>query len=323
VAFERRLGQVQWTFLLIMLMVPLRLAILQWVWRPQLNSHPYNGRLQERLALRATVSDRRGHRIAYSDGNRRVYPFGSLLAHWTGFYSLHYGVAGLERWKQELLRERREQDGVTSRPGHTFKASLDLSAQRRLQANFPDMDGAALVVDLDRGQVLAACSRPDFEPSRVGVDWSLWQKDARAPLLNRPFLGLYPAGPLWTDWESQFRSLPHRPATLMDWAEPHSIDGQWLISPAHVACVILHLGSPLPLSQTYSEHRRTWAPKGLPRGLRRCSQGWERSQSVVMGSQVVCWAIALRRPYLLVSVWEQSQDRSAALRCAWKSIPPP
>ena len=320
--FEDRLRRVKWAFLLLMLAVPLRLATLQWAWRQSLNFHPYNSRLEERVAYRAAVSDRQGRRLAYSQGNRRVYPYGALLSHWTGFYSSHYGLAGLERWKQDLLRERRQEDGVTSWPGHSVKVSLDVSAQRRLQENFPDGDGAAVLVDLDRGQVLAALSRPDFEPSRVDVDWNLWQKDARAPLLNRCFLGLYPAGTVWKKWQSQFALLPRRPATLMDWTSPQQVEGQWLISPAHVAAVLLRLGSPLPLSQLYSEHRQKWHPPSGLVGLRPCPQGWEFSQSARLRAQVVCWTVVVRRPYALVSVWEQNDDTQAALRAAWKSLPP-
>lgn len=309
--FESRLRRVKWAVLVILLAVPLRLASLQWGWRTELNFHPYNSRLAERVAFRGQVVDRRGRVVASSVGARRIYPAGALAAHWTGFYSGQFGLAGIERWKQELLRERREEDGVTSRPGKRLRLSLDLDVQARVAAQFPlAVNGAALVVDLDSGQVLAAVSHPTFEPSRVEVDWKGWQKHAGSPLLNRCFLGLYPAGELWSRWD--FRALGRRPAALMDWCGAQEVRGHWLVSPGQVAALLLRAGSPLPLSQLYSEHRRAWVAPAL--------EG-EWSQAVRMEKQVVSWAIVVRPPYAVVSVWEDWAEPKSALAAARRSIP--
>ena len=319
--FESRLMQIKWAFLLVMLAVPIRLAVIQWAWRDTLIFHPFNSRVQERLAYRGRIVDRHGHTLACSQGNRRVYPYGSLVAHWTGFYSNQYGTSGTERWKQELLRERREDDGITSRPGHTLKLSLDLDAQRRLEKLFPHGDGAALLLDLNRGQVVAACSSPSFEPYRVGVEWAQWQRDEHSPLLNRPFLGLYPAGELWDQWKQRWQRLPRRPATVMDWAQPTQVKGEWLISPAHVAAVLLSSGSNLPLSQLYSDHAQTWRADPIPPPLTACPGGWRWSQKARLGSQVVCWAVAVRPPYAVVACWEEDRDPQGALKACWGALP--
>ena len=319
--FEQRLTRVKWAFLLLLLVVPLRLMTLQWGWRQQLNTHPYNSRLQERVEFRGRVLDRNGQVLAVSRGDQRLYPQGTLTAHWTGFHNSTWGVSGVERWKNELLRERRVVDGLTSLPGHELRLSLDLAAQRRLLGVFPPTEGAALLVDLNRGQVLAAVSEPSFQPGRVGADWKEWQHDAKAPLLNRAFLGLYPAGPLAVAWRVQWDELPSRPATLMDWTGAQPVSGQLLISPAQLAYALLRRGSSLPLSQLFSGHEQTWKPSGSLAPLRRCPQGWQWSCVARLDRQVVSWAVALRPPYLAVVVWENSDKEKAALKAAWRSIP--
>lgn len=319
--FEDRLIRVKWLFLALLLAVPIRLVTLQWAYRQQLNTHPYNSRLQERVEFRGRVLDRSGQVLAVSRGDQRVYPQGTLTAHWTGFYNSNLGVAGVERWKNELLRERRELDGLHSQPGHELRLSLDLALQRRVLGYFPATEGAALLVDLNRGQVLAAVSEPAFQPARVGADWKEWQRDPKAPLLNRAFLGLYPAGPLAAAWERQWQELPRRPVTLMDWTGTEPVAGQLLISPAQVAYALLRRGSSLPLSQLFSGHEQIWKPSGSLSPLLRCPQGWQWSCVARLDRQVVSWAVALRPPYLSVVVWENSDKEKAALKAAWRSIP--
>ena len=319
--FDERLIRVKWIFLLLLLAVPLRLFALQFGWRQQLNTDPHNSRLAEKVALRGRVLDRGGQLLAFSRGSRRVYPQAALASHWTGFYSLDRGVAGVERWKNELLRERREEDGVTSRPGHDLRLSLEMPRQRRLDRTFPGDQGGALLVDLDRGQVLAAISKPDFQPSRVGVDWRGWQNDPKAPLLNRPFLGLFPAGPLADAWP--WGQLPARPVSLMDWSLPQPVRGQLLISPAQVAYSVLKSGSALPLSQLYSDHFLGWRKPASLAPLQKCAQGWQWSAVGRLDKQVVSWAIALRPPYLVVLVVENSDRQDIALKAAWQSLPTP
>ncbi len=317
--FEDRLTRIKWVFLLLLLAVPLRLVAVQLSWRQQLNTDPHNGRLLEKVAFRGRVVDRNGKLLACSRGSRRVYPLGALTAHWTGFYSADRGVGGVERWKNELLRERREEDGVTSRAGHDLRLSLDVGQQQRLQAAFSGEQGAAMLVDLERGQVLASLSKPDFQPSRVGADWRHWQSDPRAPLLNRAFLGLYPGGALARDWP--WGQLPRRPVSLMDWTPPQSVQGQLLMSPADLAYAVLKSGSALPLSQLYNDHTQPWVAPARLDPLEKCPGGWQWSCVARLDRQVVSWGVALRSPYLAVLVWENSDHEKTALKAAWQAIP--
>ncbi|MBS2039328.1 hypothetical protein JST97_30365 [bacterium] len=320
-SFDRRLTRIKWGFLLVLLAVPLRLVALQVLWRDQLNSDPHNSRTQERLAYRGRILDRHGALLACSHGERRVYPQGQLTAHWTGFCSPDRGVAGAERWKTELLRERREDGGKTSRRGHDLRLSLDLGLQRRLLGYFPNLPGAALLIDLDRAQVLAAVSEPGFQPARVGRDWRKWQSDSQAPLLNRAFLGVYPAGALATSWD--WKRLPRRPVLLMDWTEPQVVKGQLLISPVQLAYRLVLSGGNLPLSQLFNDHPEPWHPAVDLAPLVRCAGGWQWSCVARLEKQVVTWAVAVRPPYAAIILWENTDKQKAALEAAWKSLPSP
>lgn len=252
---DRRVAQVRLVFLILLLLAPIRLFWVEAVERTSLLVDPSNARLEERLALRGKIEDRRGRSLAESRGDRRVYPRGALACHWTGFYSREFGLTGAERWKHDLLRERRAGDGKSSSRGHRLALSLDLDWQKKLRLTGP---GAAILVELDTGQVLAAAASPDFDPSRCGADWTRWLQDPAQPTLNRAFLGVYPNQRLYRAWAHRWPELPLRPAYLMDWVAPMVKDGQPLITPAQVAAVVLKAGSPLNLSQLRSLHRVAW-----------------------------------------------------------------
>jgi hypothetical protein len=298
-----RLKRLRLLLLVVWLAVPFRLAWMQWVERFYLIKHPLNARVAERLAWRGAIVDRHLRPVALSKSSKRFYPCGSLTAHWGGYYSTKFGLAGAERWKNELLRERRGSDGKTSLAGHRLRLSLDLEIQRQLPGWLGKSAGAALVVDLDSGQLLGSFSSPTFEPARVEVEWPLWQKDPAAATLNRPLLGLYPAGHFRTRWGEAMAVLPAHSQHLMDWTGPREIDGQWLMAPIHLAHTVLRAGSPLSLSQLYSEHRRLWEPpkswwKSLP-----WKEGRYR-EMVQWRAQRVEWLLQLRGHQLWLAIRE-------------------
>lgn len=319
-----RIGRVKAAFLVILSLVPLRLIQLQLTERVSLNNHPYNRRLAERLAFRASIFARDKQVLAASQGERRVYPQGSLTAHWVGFHHPQRGLAGTEAWKHELLRERRQADGSAPQPGHAVRLSLDLGLQRRLDSALPATPGAAVLVNLDSGQVLAAVSKPTFDPLRVTADWMDWQRDPANPTWSRHALGLYPAGELWSRWEPLFRQLPARPAQLMDWSRPleHSPDN-WLVSPLNVAAALLRSGSDLSLSQLYNSHQGEWRAGAefsrLP--WRKRGAAWDWSQVARYKEQSVAWAVRVLPPHAVVVVLEDCDDASQAARAALAGLP--
>lgn len=136
------------------------------------------------------------------------------------------GQNGLEAAYDTLLRGRDGQlqinvslDGVTREavqasapvPGCTLVLTLDADLQKTLQTALQNqMDtlrttkgigagrevraGAAVVVDVHTGGILAAASLPDFDLSRYRSDYAALSADSTAPLLDRVCQGLYAPG---------------------------------------------------------------------------------------------------------------------------------
>ena len=145
---------------------------------------------------------------------RRLYPEPAAAAV-TGYFSpLLYGATGLEAsWDDELagraggntlLRALDDLRGLPPR-GSDLTLTLDLDLQRQAHAALGDRPGAAVLLDVETGAVLALASAPSFDPNRLvavtGADrapaqaaWSALASDPRAPLLQRATSGLYPPG---------------------------------------------------------------------------------------------------------------------------------
>ena len=136
------------------------------------------------------------------------------------------GQNGLEAAYDTLLRGRDGQlqinvglDGVTREtmqtstpvPGCTLVLTLDADLQKTLQTALQNqMDtlrttkgigagrevraGAAVVVDVRTGGILAAASLPDFDLSRYRSDYAALSANSTAPLLDRVCQGLYAPG---------------------------------------------------------------------------------------------------------------------------------
>lgn len=136
------------------------------------------------------------------------------------------GQNGLEAAYDTLLRGRDGQlqinvglDGVTREtmqtstpvPGCTLVLTLDADLQKTLQTALQNqMDtlrttkgigagrevraGAAVVVDVRTGGILASASLPDFDLSRYRSDYAALSADSTAPLLDRVCQGLYAPG---------------------------------------------------------------------------------------------------------------------------------
>jgi penicillin-binding protein 2 len=137
-------------------------------------------------------------------GELRAYEFTDLI-----------GRGGLESLCEPALRGARgkilrqvgkENDEVIAKPlpGSDVRTTIDISLQRQIQEMFahcevpnnikpgelPDivvpMHGAAVVIDVKTGQVLALASYPDYDPNTLSEDYeSLVTDNEDAPLMNR------------------------------------------------------------------------------------------------------------------------------------------
>ena len=135
------------------------------------------------------------------------------------------GISGLESVYEDELRGKdgvetitRNSDGVivdtkittVPEPGHTVQLTINSDFQRAVDkalANNIDMinrvyntgdmkaaAGAAVVLDVKDGSVLAAANYPSFDQNLYATNYSVYSADPSLPLFNRALQGLYTPG---------------------------------------------------------------------------------------------------------------------------------
>jgi len=135
---------------------------------------------------------------------RRHYPYPGLSSV-TGYYSLRYGVGGVEATFDPLLRGTVNRtasadfvDSLLHRPlvGQDVTLTIDLPAQVAADVMLGDQEGAVVVIEIETGAVLVMSSHPTYDPNKLDTQWDSLRLDTRAPLLNRTTQGLFPVGDL-------------------------------------------------------------------------------------------------------------------------------
>ncbi len=142
--------------------------------------------------------------LLFGPREMRLYPNGTLLAHILGGYSfgaegVHsaevIGTAGIEKAMDARLRD-------PAQGGEPLQLSIDLTVQATveevLQAGITALNakgGAAIIMDVNTGEIIAMASAPTFDPNDRPVP--LVSKDAEpsdSPLFNRAVQGVYELG---------------------------------------------------------------------------------------------------------------------------------
>jgi len=190
--------------------VALAAAVGYWglVRSSELVARPDNARraLLERRYPRGLIVDRGGQVLAESirvgDGYARTYPY-PTLGPVLGYSSALYGAAGIEAAGDAFLHGDASQSelehvrglvlGEPPQPG-ALQLTLDLDLQRRVDAALGARPGAAVVLDLATGDVLALASHPSFDPNQLDERWADLTADPGSPLLNRASTALYQPG---------------------------------------------------------------------------------------------------------------------------------
>ncbi len=163
--------------------------------------------LAEQQIQRGQILDRNGVVLAEthisSDGiAARRYPY-PQTASVVGYYSLRYGVGGIEaeydpalRGTQFLSPSQSLLDRTLHRPlvGGDVRLTLDLAVQKTTALALEKQQGAAVVLDAVTGDVLALVSAPSFDPNTLDAHWDTLSTDPASPLLNRATQGLYQPG---------------------------------------------------------------------------------------------------------------------------------
>jgi penicillin-binding protein 2 len=94
-----------------------------------------------------------------------------------------------------------ETDSPAPQPGKTVALTLDLSLQETAERALSDFltardcpGGAAVVMDVNTGGVLAMASYPTFDPAQYSAQYEALSRDPRKPLFNRALQGTYAPG---------------------------------------------------------------------------------------------------------------------------------
>jgi len=169
---------------------------------------PYNTR-QNTFAERVTrgkIVSESGETLAYTDvdgeGNEtRVYPYGNIFAHVTGYTS--NGKSGIESlmnfqlltshagYLEQFMNSIRDEKNM----GDTVVTTLDTSLQQVAYDALGDYRGAVVVMEPQTGKILAMVSKPDFDPNTLASNWdTLVNDESNSSLLNRATQGAYPPG---------------------------------------------------------------------------------------------------------------------------------
>lgn len=142
---------------------------------------------------------------------QRRYPGGEQYAPLTGFYSLIYGSARLERVEEPILSGdddrlviRRFSDLVTGRTprGGNVVLTIDPAVQDAAYRAMRGKKGAIVALDPRTGAILSMVSTPSYDPSPLASHdpetiRSAWAKDTQdptQPMLNRAVNDVAPPG---------------------------------------------------------------------------------------------------------------------------------
>jgi penicillin-binding protein 2 len=172
-------------------------------------------------------------------GEARNYPLGPAFAHVVGFVAkankeeadrdpdarhpgVRVGKEGLEKSQEAGLRGQhgqlklevnahgrviREVDDprLAGTPGEPIVLTIDAELQQVAYDQFkahdgkPAESGAAIVMDVETGELLVLCSAPAFDPNKfvdgiAGPDYRAYLEDQYRPLYHKAVRGIYPPG---------------------------------------------------------------------------------------------------------------------------------
>ena len=169
--------------------------------------------------------------ITIIEGLSRVYPLGKTTAHLLGYIAtvtekeknksplfsipgLKIGKAGIEKQLDDTLRGQngniklevnafgrimKEIERDTGTPGEDIYLTIDSRLQKVAEDAFGDESGAAVVMDVHSGEVLALVSLPSFDPNlfEKGIshkDWNELINNEKHPLINKAISEHYSPG---------------------------------------------------------------------------------------------------------------------------------
>lgn len=169
--------------------------------------------------------------IVIDEGLTRYYPFGAGMAHILGYVSsvsdkdvkddpllevpgFKIGKSGIEKYLEKALcgesgnlklevnaygRIMKEIERVDGIPGKDVQLTIDSRLQQKAFELFGEESGAAVLLDVHTGEILAFVSAPSFDPNMMtqGLsteDWNALLHNERNPLTDKAISGQYSPG---------------------------------------------------------------------------------------------------------------------------------
>lgn len=169
--------------------------------------------------------------IFIDEGLTRYYPFGESMAHFLGYVSsvsdkdvkddpllevpgFKIGKSGIEKYFEKDLRGEsgnlkqevnaygrimKEIERVDGTPGKDIHLTIDARLQQKAFDAFGEESGAAILLDVHTGEILAFVSAPSFDPNMMtqGLsqdEWNALLHNERNPLTNKAISGQYSPG---------------------------------------------------------------------------------------------------------------------------------
>ena len=178
-----------------------------------LAQNPMNRRnaMSDSSSARGSIFDAQGRALAQMSGGSRSYPMGMSMAAVTG-YTTTFGSMGMEAYgNRDLLGKTGEQNAFGPAAqlfgadvGNDIYLTVDADAEQAAYDGLAGRRGAAVVLDIATGAVVALVSSPSYNPATVADEWDSLIEREDSPLLNRALYGLYPPGstikPMIADW---------------------------------------------------------------------------------------------------------------------------
>ena len=171
----------------------------------ELAENPLNQRTSamQKEVLRGRIMTADGKVLAENlpEGGRN-YPWGEAAASVTGYNGENIGGAGLEAHRNmELMGMSRDFSRLgpvaqllQADKGNDLETTIDSHAQEAAYGALSGTRGAAVVLNVKTGAILAMVSTPAYDPNFVESDWQHLRDREDSPLLNRAVQGLYPPG---------------------------------------------------------------------------------------------------------------------------------
>jgi peptidoglycan glycosyltransferase len=155
---------------------------------------------------RGSILDRNGIVLAETRGEpgalERVYNGIGVYSPAVGYYSLRFGVSGVEDSYDDVLRGRESDpwrewwnNFVHRDPiGQDLRLTLDVEVQAAADAALGEWKGAVVVLNARNGEILGLVSHPTYNPNQLDEQFDVLNADEDAPLLSRSTQARYQPG---------------------------------------------------------------------------------------------------------------------------------